>query len=182
MSLKVIAFDVFGTIVDMSGVPPLEIIDYGNHIRLPEWSPLVLPESWKKLPAFPDAAAGIEMLRTRFKVVTCANGPADVLRAIFDHNEIDVDLIVPLERLQVFKPSKQAYLWACAAAGAHPSECMMVTANVPGLGDLDVARSLGMQAQAIRQGPFEGPETIIDLAQFLFTAVPKPCVRYKGFP
>jgi len=179
VSLKVIAFDVFGTVVDMSGVPREELQAYGDHIRKPEWSPLVLPESWKKLPAFPDAAAGIEMLRTRFKVVTCANGPAPLLQAIFDHNEIDVDLIVPMERLQVFKPSRQAYLWACAAAGAHPSECMMVTANVPGLGDLDVARSLGMQAQSIRQGISGEPETIIDLAQFIPVQLQR-AIYYKG--
>ncbi len=177
--LKVIAFDVFGTIVDMSGVPSLEIIDYGNDIRLPEWIPLVLPESWKTLLAFPDAAAGIAMLREHYKVVTCANGPASLLQAIFDHNDIDVDMIVPMERLQVYKPSKQAYLWACAAAGADPSEVMMVTANVPGLGDLEVARSLGMQAQAIRQGIPGEPETIIDLANSLPAPNQRP-IYYKG--
>jgi 2-haloalkanoic acid dehalogenase type II len=161
--IKVIAFDVFGTVVDMSNVPREELRAYGEHIRKPDWSPLVLPESWKTLPAFPDSAEGIARLKEYFIVVTCANGPLRLLRAIADLNGIEWDAIIPLEANRVFKPDPRAYLTVCEVLGVDPSEVMMVTANVPGLGDLEVAASLGMTPQAIRQR--SGPKTIIELAE-----------------
>lgn len=163
---RAILFDVFGTVVDMSGVPREEIRAYGEHIRKPEWSPLVLPESWETLPAFPDATEGLLRLRDAgFIVVTCANGPRSLLHQISVNNNLPWSYITPLEKMQVFKPSPQAYLFACHIAKRDPSDCMMVTANVPGLGDLEVAAKLGMQTQAIRQAT--GPQTIIELAEML---------------
>lgn len=162
---KAIAFDCFGTVFDMSNVPKEELMAYGYHIRAPQWSPLELPESWKNLKAFPDSAEGIKLLRQKFTVITCANGPMPLLSEISENNGIDWDCIVPMETMQVFKPSPQAYLWACAAVGLPPADVMMVTANVPGLGDLTVANSLGMIPQQIRGG--DGPATIIELAHKL---------------
>jgi 2-haloalkanoic acid dehalogenase type II len=163
--IKVIAFDVFGTVVDMSNVPREELRAYGEHIRKPEWSPLVLPESWKHLEAFADSREGISRLRKKFKVVTCANGSLGLLSAINDYNDLDWDAIITLEANQVFKPNPNAYLTVCQVMGVSPDEVMMVTANVPGLGDLEVAAALGMTPQAIRQS--DGPKTIIELAEQL---------------
>lgn len=164
---KAIMFDVFGTLIDMSGVPKEELREYGRHIRKPEWSPLVLPESWQQLPAFPDSAEGVRMLRDMgLYVVTCANGPKPLLQKLLGFNRITPDYIVPLEVMQVFKPSPQAYLFAAFCTGRPKHEVMMVTANVPGLGDLEVAAKLGMMTQAIRQ-PDCGPQTVIELAEEL---------------
>ncbi len=162
---RVIAFDVFGTVVDMSNVPREELRTYGEHIRKPEWSPLVLPESWDKLPAFPDSAEGIRRLRKKYKVVTCANGPLTLLRSLSDYNGIEWDAIIPLEAHQRFKPHPITYYTVCQVMGVKSSDVMMVTANVPGLGDLEVAESLGMTPMAIRQKA--GPKTIIELAELL---------------
>jgi len=158
--------DVFGTVADMSGVPSEELRAYGEHIRKPEWSPLVLPESWKLLPVFPDVAEGVRRLNALGIIVaTCANGPKPLLEEIILRNDIRRMEVVPLEKMQVFKPSPQAYLWACACVGVDPSKAMMVTANVPGLGDLEVAAKLGMIPQAIRQET--GPKTFIELSAAL---------------
>jgi 2-haloacid dehalogenase len=163
---RALLFDVFGTVVDMSSVPHGEVREYGRHIRKPEWSPLVLPKSWEMLPAFPDAQEGIGRLNMMgIATLTCANGPAPLLKKIMVNNRIPIGTIVPLEEMQVFKPSPQAYLWACHCANVRPDLCMMVTANVPGLGDLEVAAKLGMIPQAIRQET--GPKTIIQLAELL---------------
>lgn len=163
--IKVIAFDVFGTVVDMDGVPKHELRAYLKHISKPEWSPLVLPYSWANLPAFSDSSVGLAMLREEYTVVTCANGPLSLLREICDNNGLGFDAIIPLEANRVFKPDPRAYMTVCEILGHDPSEVMMVTANVPGLGDLEVAESLGMTPQALRNPG--APATIIELAKQL---------------
>ncbi len=95
--MKVIAFDVFGTVFDLSSVDKRDIKAYIDHIRRPTWQPLVLPEYWETLPAHPDAAEGIARLRKKFTVVTCSNGPLHLLTKLSKHNSISWDAIVPLE-------------------------------------------------------------------------------------
>lgn len=158
--MKVIAFDVFGTVFDLSGVPKEEIRAYAHHIRQDTWSPLFLPESWAKLPAHPDAAEGIERLRRDFTVVTCSNGPLGLLAKLSKHNGISWDAIIPLELNRVFKPDPFAYLTVCQVLEVKPKDVMMVTANEK-FGDLEASKSLGMFPQLIRSG---NTETIIELA------------------
>ena len=148
--IKVIAFDVFGTVFDLSGVERSEIKDYADHIRKPEWSPLNLPESWKTLPAHPDAAEGISKLRERFMVVTCSNGPVSLLTELSKHNQISWDMIIPIELNKVYKPNHKAYLTICEVMGVHPDEVLMVTANEY-FGDLEASKEVGMSSILIRK-------------------------------
>ena len=64
---RVIAFDVFGTVFDLSSTPRGEVAAYAQHLRTCRerccWLPLDLPASWRSLPAHPDAAEGIRRLR-----------------------------------------------------------------------------------------------------------------------
>jgi 2-haloacid dehalogenase len=147
--IKVIAFDVFGTVFDLSGVNHEEIRDYAHHIRQETWSPLVLPESWKTLPAHADSKEGIDRLRRKFMVVTMSNGPLDLLAALSKHNNISWDAIIPIQMNKVYKPKPKAYLTICELMKVEPSEVMMVTANKT-FGDIEAANSLGMQSQWIR--------------------------------
>lgn len=162
--LKVIAFDVFGTVFDLSVAPHQEIKDYAKHIRQPEWAPLHLPKSWETLPAHKDSAKGIAMLREQFIVVTCSNGPLGLLTKLSKYNNVSWDAIIPLELNKVFKPNPKAYLTVCEVLDILPSEMMMVTANKD-FGDLEAASKLGMQAQLIR-GSSEVKD-IIELANLL---------------
>ncbi len=162
--IKVIAFDVFGTVFDLSSVPKQEKIDYITHIRKPEWSPLVLPKSWETLPAHPDAAEGIRLLRHDYYVVTCSNGPLGLLAKLSKHNKIEWDAIIPLELNKVFKTNPRAYLTVCEVMGVQSQEVMMVTAN-KSFGDIEASSALGMTPMLIRN---EGhPQTIIELASSL---------------
>jgi len=162
--LKVIAFDVFGTVFDLSGVDRAHVRNYVQHIRKPDWEPLQLPESWLTLPAHADARAGIEKLRERYTVVTCSNGPCGMLARLSKHNRIGWDLITPLELFKVYKPQPRAYLSVCELLGVQTNEVAMVTANKD-FGDLEASAALGMKPILIR-GESEY-KTIGDLAEAL---------------
>jgi 2-haloacid dehalogenase len=163
---SVIAFDLFGTVFDLSGVARQEIKDYAVHLRNPEWSPLHLPKSWETLPAHPDSAEGIERLRRKFMVVTCSNGPLGLTAKLSKHNGISWDAIIPLELNRVYKTDPRAYLTVCEVLGCYPEQVMMVTANKD-FGDLEASAALGMTPQLIRDG--DGPKSIIELAEQLGT-------------
>lgn len=147
--MKVIAFDVFGTVVDFSGAHREDVRAYARHIAQPEWSPLTLPASWEHLPPHPDSVVGINRLRQKFFVVTCSNGPLGLLAKLSKNAGIAWDAIVPLELNRVFKTRPKAYLTVCEVLGVEPKDVMMVTANET-FGDLEAARALGMTPQLIR--------------------------------
>jgi len=150
--MKVIAFDVFGTVVDMSSAVPAELRAYARHIRQPEWSPLSLPASWEHFPAWPDSAEGIRRLREKFLVVTCSNGPLGMLARLSKNAGVQWDCIVPLELNRAYKTDPRAYMTVCEVLGVSPSDVTMVTAN-KSFGDLEAARALGMEAVLIRGEP-----------------------------
>lgn len=147
--MKVIAFDVFGTVVDFSKVDREDVRAYARHIRKPEWSPLHLPAAWEHLPPHPDSVEGIARLRQKFFVVTCSNGPLGLLAKLSKNAGISWDAIIPLELNRVFKTDPRAYLTVCEVLGVAPADVLMVTANKT-FGDIEAATTLGMQAQLIR--------------------------------
>lgn len=168
--IKIIAFDAFGTVFSLAGVERAEIRAYLSQCTAPEWMPLVLPESWNSLPAYPDSAEGIRRLRTKYKVVTLSNGPYKTIKAASDNAGIEWDSIIDFApEKRVYKPDPRAYLTVCERTGYEPADVLMVTANPTfahyDYGDCDMARKLGMQAQLIRR---EGePQTIVELAERL---------------
>jgi 2-haloacid dehalogenase len=147
--IKVIAFDVFGTVFNLSGVERSDLKAYAEHIKKPEWSPLHL-KSWETLPAHLDSATGISLLRHKYTVVTCSNGPLGLLSKLSKYNDISWDAIIPLELNKVFKPNPKAYMTVCEVMGVEPSEVMMVTANEH-FGDLEASAALGMTPMLIRK-------------------------------
>lgn len=161
---KVIAFDLFGTVFDLSGVDRDEVRAYVEHVRKPKWSPLELPESWKELPAFPDAATGIWRLIQKFQVVTLSNAPQELQVDLLHNARIGFHYLVPLERFHVYKPNPRAYMAACVQLETDPADILMVTANED-FGDLEGAKAVGMESMLIRSG--DGPKTIIELAELL---------------
>jgi 2-haloalkanoic acid dehalogenase type II len=163
--IRVIAFDVFGTVFDFSSVSRSEIAEYVSHVKSnEEYTPLKLPDHWGQLPAHADSAEGIRRLREKFVVVTMSNCPMALLIELSRRNKIDWDGIIPIECYGVYKPDPGAYLMILPLCGVKPSEVMMVTAN-PTFGDIEASASLGMTPQTIRT---EGnPSTIIELAESL---------------
>ncbi len=164
--MLVIAFDLFGTVFDLAGVPHQELKDYAAHIKQPEWSPLHLPASWEFLPAHPDSAEGIARLRRKFAVVSCSNAPLGLQAKMMKRADIRFDCLIPLELNKVFKTNPKAYMTVCEVMGEEPKDVLMVTANEK-FGDLEASRALGMDAILIRGAV--GVPDIIELARRLGT-------------
>lgn len=161
--MKVIAFDVFGTVFDFADVPREEIRDYARQLRQVPWQPLSLPKSWETMPAHPDSIEGIAALREQFTVVTCSNGPLGLLAKMSKNAGIWWDAIIPLEMNQVYKPDHRAYMTVCEVLDVEPSDILMVTANKD-FGDLEASQACGMKSILIRD---ENCPTIPDLALLL---------------
>jgi FMN phosphatase YigB (HAD superfamily) len=168
-SIKVIGFDCFNTVFDMSSIPRESVANYVSgslDCKDESWRPLYLPVEWYNLKAHPDAALGIKSLRSKYIVTTMSNGPVELLSHISRTNGIDWDLITPIELRKVYKRNPEAYLTLCDLFRVHPREVMIVTAN-PTFGDVEVAGKLGMQYCIIRNGQPAWPKDILDLAQRL---------------
>lgn len=162
--VKVVAFDVFGTVFDFDGVERQEIRDYVAHVREAEWKPLSLPKSWETMKAHADSVEGIERLRTKYIVVTCSNGNLGLLAKMAKNAGISWDAIIPLELNRVYKPNVKAYQTVCEVLGVEPHEVLMVTANETS-GDLEAPLKIGMKTMEIRGE--SGPATITELADLL---------------
>lgn len=162
--IKVVAFDVFGTVFDLSGVDREEVRSYVKHIHEPEWRPLALPTSWESLPAHSDSAGGIARLRDHFQVVTCSNGPISLLAKISKRAGISWDALIPLEVARVYKPNPRAYELICEVMRVAPEEIAFVTANAT-FGDLEASAKLGMSPILIRHE--KSPVNITALAELL---------------
>ena len=147
--MRVLAFDVFGTVLDLSGVPCEELRSYAAQLKQDPWKGLLLPNSWRSLPAHPDAKEGLERLRKKFICVTLSNGPLPLLARAINHNKLSFDAIIPIECAEVYKPNPKAYAFAADLLCVDETMVTMVTAN-PGFGDVEAARACGMQAQVIR--------------------------------
>ena len=164
MTINTILFDVFGTVFDMSSIPQDEIRDYVRHVKSEEWSPLVLPESWRELKAHPDSAEGVARLAERYGVVTFSNGPVELLYHISDTNGIAWNGFIPVAQARGYKPTTWIYPWACGCISRSPADVMMVTANAT-FGDLEGAAACGMVPQLVRHEGY--PLTLIELAERL---------------
>jgi 2-haloacid dehalogenase len=161
---KVIAFDLFGTVFDVSNVPKDEVREYVRQVKAEEWAPLNLPLSWLELPAFSDAGDGIARLRRDFAVVTCSNLPLYLICAISNLSGIKWDAVVPLEASRSYKPSVDAYSTVCGVMQCLPEEVLMVSAHADGP-DVEGAPAAGFSFQLIRNP--NCPQTIIELAEQL---------------
>jgi 2-haloacid dehalogenase len=87
-------------------------------------------EGWRELKPFPDVAAGLERLRTKFKLVVLTNGENDYTAHVVKNCiRFDFDGVISVEDVGVFKPMPQVYRYAARVLEAEPRELMMVSAH-----------------------------------------------------
>ena len=151
--VTVVAFDIFGTVADMSSASWRDREAYDRHLRACRqadcWMPLKLPKDWERLPLFADSIEGIDRLRTKVRCVTLSNAPLDLQASLFDFHKLFWDFLVPVEAFQLFKPDPRVYVQACKVLQTEPSRVLMVTANED-FGDLGGSAKNGMPSQLIR--------------------------------
>jgi 2-haloalkanoic acid dehalogenase type II len=160
-NIQCIAFDCFGTVFDMEGIPREQIRSYVEHVRQNDFSPFVFPDEWWELKAHADAAPGIRNLQAEgYCCVALSNGSHGLLTRIAAANDIYWDHIVDLAAHRVYKPHLDAYRTVENDTSYEPANTLMVTAN-PTFGDVEGAAAVGMKSMIIRQGY---PHTILDIA------------------
>ena len=163
--IKVLAFDLFGTVFDVFTVPRGELSDYGDTIRAPEWKPFVWPKTWEKMPAFPDSKFGLRALQSYgYYTVALSNAPLALAMRMIANADLAFNAIIPLETIKTYKPNPACYTFAQQLCGVERHEFAMISAN-KSFGDIEVALALGMGAQLIRNP--DTPETILDLVRLL---------------
>lgn len=115
-------------------------------------------ESWQVLSPFPEVVAGLDRLRTRFKLVALSNGnPWFLDHLVKNRIQYEFDDVLSVELVGIFKPSPAVYRRAARELDLEPSELLMVSAN-----SFDVmgARMCGLRGAYIDRYelPFEDTE------------------------
>ena len=107
-----------------------------------------LVRAWHDLPAWPDAAAGLERLRARCVVTTLSNGSFALLTHLAKAAGLRFDCVLSAELARHYKPDREAYLLAPELLGVAPGQVLMVAAHVS---DLAGARAAGLRTAFVER-------------------------------
>ena len=114
-----------------------------------------LNEVWHRLNAWPDAAAAIERVRSRYTTVILTVLSYSIVVDCSKYNGIGWDGILSCEFLGHYKTDPEAYLTALKLLRVEPSEAMMVAAHKR---DLQGAAAAGLHTAYVhREGESDVP-------------------------
>jgi len=99
-------------------------------------------KAWHRLHPWPDSAAGLTRLKTRFILSTLSNGNVSLLVEMAKFASLPWDAILCAEIFRHYKPDSETYLGAAEMLGCKPQEVMMVAAHPS---DLRAAQRLGLR-------------------------------------
>jgi 2-haloacid dehalogenase len=104
--------------------------------------------AWERLPAWPDAPAGLAALKGRFTVATLSNGNQSQQQALMRFTGLPFQRLISAEDFKHYKPDPEVYLGAAAELGLAPDQVMMVAAHNA---DLRAAQSAGLRAAFVER-------------------------------
>lgn len=107
-----------------------------------------LTAAWARLDPWPDAADGIDRLRTTYTVATLSNGDVGLLTQMADRAGLHWDHVLGCDLFGHYKPAREVYLGAVDVLGTNPDETMMVAAHRD---DLDAAKGCGLQTAYVER-------------------------------
>jgi 2-haloacid dehalogenase len=113
-----------------------------------------LVAAWHRLRPWPDAHAGLALLRRRFVLATLSNGHVALLVDLTRQNELRFDAILSTELAGRYKPDPTVYRRAVELLGLEPAAVMMVAAH---LDDLAAARAVGLRTALVHRPLEHGP-------------------------
>jgi 2-haloacid dehalogenase len=133
-----------------------------------------LTRAWEVLPAWPDAAPGLERLGRRYTVATLSNGNRGQQSALVRFARLPFQRLISAEDFHHYKPDPEVYLGAASVLGLQPHEVMMVAAHK---GDLRAAQAAGLRAAFVERPLEKGvggaadrlpdPEADVEATDFL---------------
>jgi 2-haloacid dehalogenase len=118
-----------------------------------------LTMAWEHLPAWPEAARGLERLARRFTVGTLSNGNRSQQTALIQFAGLPFQRLISAEDFHHYKPDPEVYLGAASALGLDPGQVMMVAAHKS---DLRAAQAAGMRAAFVERALEKGPGGVAD--------------------
>ena len=208
-AVEILAFDVFGTVVDWHGSIAREVraIDptvdgsaFANAWRdgyqpamarvrsgelgwtkiddlhrmildaiLPRFGLGSMPEAqrrqlnlaWHRLDPWPEAVAGLERLRAKFRLCTLSNGNLGLLANMAHRARLPWDLILSAEVFRHYKPDPETYLGVADVFDVAPSRVMLVAAHKS---DLLAAKACGLATAFVERPTEFGPDIVNDVS------------------
>jgi 2-haloacid dehalogenase len=129
----------------------------GRHgITVPEDEREVLVRSWRRLPAWPDAPAGLDRLRSRSVLATLSNGHVALLVDLLRFAGLRMDTVLSAELAASYKPDPVVYRRGVELLGLAPEEVGMVAAHPD---DLEAAADVGLRPLFVARPREWGPGT-----------------------
>jgi 2-haloacid dehalogenase len=125
-------------------------------VALPEDEREVLVRSWRRLPAWPDAPAGLDRLRARSVLATLSNGHVALLVDLLRFAGLRVDAVLSAELAASYKPDPVVYRRGVELLGLEPGEAGMVAAHPD---DLVAAAEVGLRPLFVARPREWGPGT-----------------------
>jgi 2-haloacid dehalogenase len=134
-----------------------------NEAEIDDWN-----RAWHRLDPWPDAAAGLARLRTKYVCSTLSNGNVSLLVDMARHAGLQWDCVLAADVTGAYKPDPECYLAGARILGLEPHQVMMVAAHKR---DLQAAQTVGMRAAFVPRPTEAGPNIEVDLT-------PDPAFQY----
>lgn len=115
---------------------------------------------WHRLDPWPDSAAGLRRLRTRYRLATLSNGNLGLLADLSRHGDLRWDLVLSAEVFRHYKPDPETYLGVCEVFDVEPGQVLMVAAHKD---DLRAAAACGCRTAFIERPHEYGGARPVDL-------------------
>lgn len=107
-----------------------------------------LNRAWHRLPAWPDAAAGLARLKSKYIVCTLSNGNIGLLTEMAKHAGLPWDCVLSAEVFKAYKPDPRTYLGVAGVFDIAPRQVMLAAAHHD---DLAAARACGLRTGYIER-------------------------------
>ncbi len=117
--------------------------------------------AWHRLDPWPDAVAGLAMMKRSFIIAPLSNGNVILMLDIAKRAGLPWDAILGAEVVQAYKPMPEAYLRTADMLALRPHQVCLVAAHN---GDLAAARAVGLRTAFVARPTEHGPGQTTDLA------------------
>jgi 2-haloacid dehalogenase len=107
-----------------------------------------LNKAWHRLPAWPDAVAGLTRLKSKYIICTLSNGNIGLLTEMAKRAGLPWDCVLSAEVFKAYKPDPRTYLGVAAVFDVTPSQVMLAAAHHD---DLAAARVCGLRTGYIER-------------------------------